>query len=89
MSNIELIDRLCSVTSELIDIVHRQAAFIEEQLAVDDAIKQEFARARDRAEQELDIIEYDLRPLNNTAVKRGEKDEHGYSDLAGGTRGVP
>ncbi|MCD8198381.1 MAG: hypothetical protein LUE24_14675 [Lachnospiraceae bacterium] len=66
MSDLELIDRLCSVTSTPSDVVRRQAAFIREQLAVDDAVRQEFDRAAEEAERELDIIEYHLRPIHNT-----------------------
>lgn len=64
MSDVELIDRLCAVTSELSDIVRKQAVFIEEQLAVDNAEKKEFAEMAAKADKTLGSIYevYGLRP---------------------------
>lgn len=62
MNALELIDRLCAVTTKLADIVRDQAQFIEQMEAVDEEIKKQFAEKREAADEELDLIELKLRP---------------------------
>jgi len=59
---LELIDRLCAVTTKLADIVRDQAQFIEQMETVDEEIKKQFAEKRAAADEELDHIELTLRP---------------------------
>lgn len=66
MTTLETIDRLCAVTSAQADIIREQAAFIEEQLTVDEEIKRSFAEKRKAVDDELDLIEYGMRPYRNT-----------------------
>ena len=66
MSNLEIIDRLCAVTQAQSDIIREQATFIEEQLTVDAEIKKQFAEKRKAVDDELDLIEYGMRPYRNT-----------------------
>lgn len=53
MNNLELIDRLCAVVEMQSAIIRQQAFFIEEQLAVDTAIKGEFAEQRNKIDGEI------------------------------------
>lgn len=62
MNALELIDRLCAVTTKLADIVRDQAQFIEQMETVDEEIKKQFAEKREAADEELDLIELKLRP---------------------------
>ena len=70
MTQTELIDRLCSVVEKQAQIIKEQALFIEEQLAVDEAVKEGFSKKREAVDDELDIIEYGLRPFCNTGERR-------------------
>lgn len=70
MTQAELIDRLCSVVEKQAQIIKEQALFIEEQLTVDQAIKEGYAKKREAVDDELDIIEYGLRPFRNTGERR-------------------
>lgn len=80
MSNLELIDRLCAVTSELSRIVREQAYFIENCLSVDAESRKHFAALREKAEAELDLIEYELRPIHNTGCDGGRGGESAEMD---------
>ena len=62
MNALELIDRLCAVTTKLADIVRDQDQFIEQMETVDEEIKKQFAEKRAAADEELDLIELKLRP---------------------------
>ena len=62
MNTLELIDRLCAVTTKLADIVRDQAQFIEQMETVDEETKKHFAEKREAADEELDLIEIRLRP---------------------------
>lgn len=62
MNALELIDRLCTVTTKLADIVRDQAQFIEQMEDVDQETKRRFAEKRAAADEELDLIELKLRP---------------------------
>lgn len=64
---LELIDRLCAVTEAQAKIIREQAYFIENCLAVDAEAKKQYAEMRQPVDAELDIIEYQLRPFNNTS----------------------
>lgn len=66
MNTLELIDRLCAVTEEQSRIIREQAFFIENCLAADAEAKKRFRVLRKKAEAELDVLEYQLRPIRNT-----------------------
>lgn len=71
MNNLELIDRLCTVTETQARIIREQALFIEEQLTVDDEIKKKFAEQRETVDSELDSLGVGLRPFRNgTSAER-------------------
>lgn len=70
MTQLEIIDRLCSVVEKQSQIIREQATFIEEQLTVDEAIKEGFAKQREVVDDELDLVEVGLRPFHNTAERR-------------------
>lgn len=72
MNSTELIDRLCAVVEEQAKIIRMQALFIEEQLAVDEEVKKQFAAQRDDVDTELDLIEVGLRPFHNTGLRKGD-----------------
>lgn len=68
----ELIDRLCAVVEAQAKIIREQGLFIENQLAVDDEVKKQFAAQRDDVDEELDLIEVGLRPFHNTGLRKGD-----------------
>ena len=68
----ELIDRLCAVVESQAKIIREQGLFIENQLAVDDEVKKQFAAQRDDVDEELDLIEVGLRPFHNTGLRKGD-----------------
>lgn len=72
MNSTELIDRLCAVVEEQAKIIRKQALFIEEQLAVDEEVKKQFAAQRDDVDTELDLIEVGLRPFHKTGLRKGD-----------------
>lgn len=72
MSAAELIDRLCAVVEAQANIIREQGLFIENQLAVDDEVKKQFAAQRDDVDTELDLIEVGLRPFHNTGLRKGD-----------------
>lgn len=72
MNSTELIDRLCAVVEEQAKIIRKQALFIEEQLAVDEEVKKQFAAQRDDVDTELDLIKVELRPFHNTRLRKGD-----------------
>ena len=72
MNSTELIDRLCAVVEEQAKIIRMQALFIEEQLAVDEEVKKQFAAQRDDVDTEFDLIEVGLRPFHNTGLRKGD-----------------
>lgn len=67
MNDIELIDRLCTVAATQAQIIKEQALFIEQQLAVDEEIKKNFADQRKTVDLELDLLEAELHPFRNDA----------------------
>lgn len=70
MTTTELIDRLCAVVEAQSGIIRKQAFFIEEQLAVDEATKNEFARQRESVDTQIDIIESSMSRLS--ALRKGD-----------------
>lgn len=57
MTNTEIIDRLCAVVEAQSGIIRKQAFCIEQQLAIDEATRNEFARQRETVNAEIDILE--------------------------------
>lgn len=60
MTTLEIISRLCDITTELSEIVRKQQETIEHS-KVEEAVKKELRQMVDRAERELDVMEYHLR----------------------------
>lgn len=58
--NYETIDRLCSVTTLLVELVRDQAAIIAQCDIPEDARK-EYDRRKDEIDTEIDLLEYRLR----------------------------
>lgn len=70
MTTLETIDRLCTVVEAQAKLIREQATFIEEQLAVEEEIKQSFSERREVIDNELDLIEIGLRPIRNTITDK-------------------
>lgn len=62
MGQFEIIDRLCGVTTQLSDIVRKQAEIIE-QSDIADEVKEELRAMRKEADENLEIAEFRLRHL--------------------------
>lgn len=60
MGQYEIIDRLCGVTTELSDLVKKQAEIIA-QCDIPDELNEELDAMREKADKDLDVIEYKLR----------------------------
>lgn len=60
MGWLEIIDTLCGVTTELADLVNRMAVELA-QADIAEEVKRELLAAKERAEEKLNIIEYDIR----------------------------
>lgn len=60
MGEYEIIDLLCAVTTDLSDIVRKQAEIIA-QCNIADEVEKELKAMRENADRQLDIIEYRLR----------------------------
>lgn len=58
----ESLDRMCSVTTTLADLVREQAAIIA-QADIPDETKELLEQKKDAVDKELDIIEYGLRKV--------------------------
>lgn len=65
MTTLEIISRLCSITTELSEIVRKQQEIIERS-KVEEAVKEELRQMVDGAERELDVMEYHLRRIVDT-----------------------
>lgn len=65
MTTLEIISRLCGITTELSEIVRKQQENIERS-KVEEGIKEELRQSVDGAERELDIMEYHLRRIVDT-----------------------
>ena len=72
MSNIEVIDCLCAVVEMQSAIIKKQAFFIEEQLTVDDEIKEGFRREREAIDSKLDVLGVNQRPDCDADTQKGE-----------------
>ena len=75
MNTLEIIDRLCAVTTAQADIIREQAFFIENVLTVDEEAREKFAALRKPVEAELDLLEYQLRPICNTGTAGRRTDQ--------------
>lgn len=76
MTTIEIIDRLCAVTTMLADIVRQQESVIAQHRMLDGESGKKLAEKRDAAYSELDLLELNLRPLVPFACgKEEEADE--------------
>lgn len=60
MGWLEIIDTLCGVTTELADLVNRMAVELA-QADIAEEVKRELLADKERAEEKLDVIEYDIR----------------------------
>lgn len=60
MGWLEIIDTLCGVTTELADLTNRMAVELA-QADIAEEVKRELLAAKERADEKLDKIEYDLR----------------------------
>ena len=65
MTTLEIISRLCSITTGLSEIVRKQQETIERS-KVEEAVKEELRQMVDGAERELDVMEYHLRRIVDT-----------------------
>ena len=62
MTTAEITDRLCSIVAGQAAFIRELVLFIENQLAVDDEIKKDFAGKEKRLNEELDLVETGLFP---------------------------
>ena len=65
MTTLEIISRLCGITTDLPEIVRKQQETIERS-KVEEAVKEELRQMVDGAERELDVMEYHLRRIVDT-----------------------
>ena len=65
MTTLEIISRLCGITTVLSEIVRKQQETIERS-KVEEAVKEELRQMVDGAERELDVMEYHLRRIVDT-----------------------
>lgn len=68
--NFETIDRLCSVTTLLADLVRDQAAIIA-QCDIPEETRKEYDRRKDEIDTELDLLEYRLRRSRQEGGEQG------------------
>lgn len=65
MTTLEIISRLCGITTGLSEIARKQQETIERS-KVEEAVKEELRQMVDGAERELDVMEYHLRRIVDT-----------------------
>lgn len=65
MTTLEIISRLCGITTELSEIVRKQQETIERS-KVEEAVKEELRQMVDGADREMDVMEYHLRRIVDT-----------------------
>lgn len=63
MNNLELIDRLCDITSEQAKLIKMQAEIIEQSHIIELLTKQELKETESSIDDELDLIECACRRL--------------------------
>ena len=56
MNSLELVDRLCEICEMQAAIIREQATFIDEQLAVDEAVKKAYAAKRAVVDEKLKLL---------------------------------
>lgn len=65
MSTLEIISRLCDVTTNLSEIVRKQQTIIEHS-KIEESVKEELRQQVKETERELDVIEYHSRRICDT-----------------------
>lgn len=65
MTTLEIISRLCGITTELSEIVRKQQETIERS-KVEEAVKEELRQMVDGADREMDVMKYHLRRIVDT-----------------------
>ena len=65
MSPLEIISRLCGVTTTLSEIVRRQQEIIE-RAKIEEAVKEELRQQVKETDRELDVLEYHMRRTCDT-----------------------
>lgn len=65
MTPLEIISRLCGVTTSLAEIVSKQQEIIERS-QIEEAVKEELRRMTKEADGELDVLEYHMRRICDT-----------------------
>ena len=60
MSPLEIVSRLCGVTTALSDIVRKQQEIIERS-KIEEEVKKELRKQVKEADRELDVLEYHIR----------------------------
>ena len=65
MTTLEIISRLCGITTELSEIVRKQQENIERS-KVEEDVKEELRQMVDGVEMEMDVMEYHLRRIVDT-----------------------
>ena len=65
MTTLEIISRLCGITTDLSEIVRKQQETIERS-KVEEAVKEELRQMVDGADREMDVMEYHLRRIVDT-----------------------
>ena len=65
MTTLEIISRLCDITTELSEIVRKQQENIERS-KVEEDVKEELRQMVDGVEMEMDVMEYHMRRIVDT-----------------------
>ncbi len=65
MTTLEIISRLCGITTELSEIVRKRQETIERS-KVEEEVKEELRQMVDGADREMDVMEYHLRRIVDT-----------------------
>lgn len=65
MRPLEIISRLCGVTTVLSDIVRKQQEIIE-QSKIEEAVKKQLRQQVNEADREMDVLEYHMRRYCDT-----------------------
>lgn len=65
MSPLEIISRLCDVTTNLSEIVQKQQTIIERS-KIEESVKEELRQQVKKVDDEMDVIEYNSRRICDT-----------------------